>query len=75
MNDDTKSGGEHRRGVFEVHGRRALDALRLEWGDDYDVGFEAGAWIAYSRDAGRRVISGETPDELTARLRADWGTT
>lgn len=74
MSDQSRQDGQQQRGVFEVDERRALDALRLEWGDAYDIGFEAGAWIAYSRDAGRRVISGETPDELTMRLRADWGT-
>jgi hypothetical protein len=72
MNDDTSEHGQQPRGVFDVDEERALDALRLEWGDAYDVGFEAGAWLALSRDHGRRVLTGQTPDELAAALRADW---
>ena len=61
-----------RRGVFDVDEDRALDALRLAWGDAYDIGFESGSWIATSRDAGDRTFGGETPDALNRAIRADW---
>jgi hypothetical protein len=60
-----------RRGVFDVDERRALEALYLAWGDAYDIGISDGTWHA------RRVgddsdLSGRTPDELVAAIRADW---
>jgi len=61
-----------RRGVFDVDEDRALDALRLAWGDNYDIGHEYGKWIATSRDEERRTITGGTPDELNRAVRADW---
>ncbi len=67
---DTTSGP--RRGVFDVDEDRALEALRLAWGDAYDIGFERGSWTAASRDAERRTFTADTPDALTVRLRADW---
>lgn len=67
---DTTSGP--RRGVFDVDEDRALEALRLAWGDAYDVGFERGSWTAASRDAEGRTFTGDTPDALTVKLRADW---
>jgi hypothetical protein len=61
-----------RRGVFEVDEDRTLEALRLAWGDAYDIGFERGLWIATSRDSGGRTFSGDTPDALNVKIRADW---
>jgi hypothetical protein len=49
-----------------------LDALCLVWGDAYDIGHEHGAWTASSRDAGHRALTGDTPGELIAAIRADW---
>jgi hypothetical protein len=60
------------RGVFEVDEDRALEALRLAWGDAYDIGSEGGQWIATSRDAEARVFTGDTPDALNVKVRADW---
>jgi len=61
-----------RRGVFDVDEDRALEALRLAWGDAYDIGFERGAWVATSRDAEGRTLTGDTPDTLNVRIGADW---
>ena len=59
-------GGGQPRGVFEVDEDRALEALRLAWGDAYDIGFERGTWIAASRDGEGRAFTGPTPDALNA---------
>jgi hypothetical protein len=64
------SGGQ-RRGVFEVDEDRALEALRLAWGDAYDIGLECGRWVATGRDGGH-TVDGETPDALNRAIRADW---
>jgi hypothetical protein len=52
---------------------RALDALTSEWGDHYEIWFHDGQWSAKvegTSDADR--FCGETPDELTTAIRADW---
>ena len=65
------TGGDQRRGVFDVDEDRALEALRLAWGDVYDIGFEYGRWIA-SRRGAEETLTGDTPDALNVRIRADW---
>jgi hypothetical protein len=42
-----------RRGVFDVDEDRAFEALRLAWGEAYDIGFERQKWVATRRDGGR----------------------
>jgi hypothetical protein len=64
----------NRRDVFDVDEDRALDALRLAWGDAYDIGFEQDRWVARHRDASGDLLTGTTPDELNAAIRADWAT-
>ena len=65
------------RGPFEVDEERALDALRLAWGDAYAVCFDdaiemgGGRWQAW-RLGSRTRITGTTPDEPNAAIRADW---
>jgi hypothetical protein len=59
-------------GVFDVNEDRALEALCLAWGDAYDIGFERGQWLATSRDAEARTFTGDTPDALNVKIRADW---
>jgi hypothetical protein len=77
MNDPTSDHGQQRRrGVFDVDEDRALDALRMSWGDvyDIDIGHEYGRWVARRRDGRGGPLTGETPDELNRQMRADWGT-
>ncbi|MGH3418023.1 MAG: hypothetical protein ACRDOD_00265 [Streptosporangiaceae bacterium] len=65
------TGGGVRRGVFDVDEDRALEALRLAWGDTYDIGLEHQKWVATRRD-GDRTVDGDTPDALNRAIRADW---
>jgi hypothetical protein len=81
MNHDGSSehGQQQRRGVFDVDEDRALDALTLAWGDEYDeIWVHDGEWGAHHKDAGDHdVVTGATPDELNRAIRADsarWGT-
>jgi len=67
------SGGEQRR-VFDVDEDRALDALALAWGDAYKTYVVDGQWQAWREGAADEdVLTGSTPDELNAAIRADWG--
>ncbi len=72
-NDPTKADGRG-RDPFAVDADRALDALTLAWGDDYDeiwLGHD-GLWGAHRKDAGEDdVLTGATPDELNRAIRAD----
>lgn len=61
-----------RRDVFGVDTDRAIEALRLAWGTAYDLGFADGAWHACRLDGDGTLITGTTPDELNAAIRADW---
>jgi hypothetical protein len=61
--------GVSRRGVFDVDERRATEALRLAWGEAYDIGFADGAWRACRPGT---LLTGTTPDELNRAIRADW---
>jgi hypothetical protein len=62
-----------RRGPFDVDQDRAIDALRMMWGDSYDIGFADGSWHAAPLDGTGRLLTGQVPDELAAAIRADWG--
>jgi hypothetical protein len=64
--------GQRKRDVFAVDQDRALEALRLAWGDAYDIASGDGRWTAVSRDAEARVFTGSTPDGLNLAIRADW---
>jgi len=66
------------RGVFTVDIDRALEALRVAWGNAYAVCFDdaigigASRWQAW-RLGGRGIrLAGATPDELNTAIRADW---
>ena len=75
MNDPTSTSEDsRRRGVFDVDAGRALDALRLSWGDVFDIGHEYDRWVASRRDGRGGALEGATPDELNRQMRADWGT-
>jgi hypothetical protein len=55
-----------------VDEERALDALRLAWGEFYDIGHERGVWVATRSDGTGLTLSGGTPDVLDNAIRADW---
>jgi hypothetical protein len=59
MNDRTSE--DRRRGVFDVDEDRALDALRMSWGDVYDIGHEHGQWVASRRDGRGPRTHGQHP--------------
>ncbi len=66
------AGGEQ-RGVFDVDEDRALDALALVWGDAYKIYVAGGQWHARREgSADEDILTGSTPDELNAAIRADW---
>jgi hypothetical protein len=71
VSDDVTS-QDRRRGVFDVDEDRALEALRLSWGDVYNIGLEAGRWVASRRNGCGGPLDGATPDELNREMRADW---
>ena len=60
------------RGVFEVDENAALAELELTWADGGYHGFSAddGTWSAIS-SAGE-VLTGDTRDALTRKIRAHW---
>jgi hypothetical protein len=60
------------RGVFSVDENAALAELELAWADGGYHGFSAGdgTWSAIS-SAGE-VLTGDTPDVLTRKIRAHW---
>jgi hypothetical protein len=72
MTTRTAAAGGRRRGVFEVDEDRAIEAMRLVWGDAYDIGFADGAWQACRLDGDGSMLTGTMPDELDAAIRADW---
>jgi hypothetical protein len=53
---------------------RALDALRLDWGDAYVIDIDStGRWWALRRD-GLPAPSGEGQDQLLAAMAHDYAT-
>jgi hypothetical protein len=64
--------GSQHRGVFDVDEDRGVAALELAWADGGYHGFTAdgGTWSAIS-SAGD-VLTGDTPDALTRKIRAHW---
>jgi hypothetical protein len=61
-----------RRGVFRVDENAALAELELAWADGGYHGFSVddGIWSAIS-SAGE-VLTGDTTDALTRKIRAHW---
>jgi hypothetical protein len=64
------AGGQ--RGAFDVDRDRAVEALRLAWGDAYEVSVNGDKYRASRVDGDGEELTGDTPDELNARIRADW---
>jgi hypothetical protein len=60
------------RGVFAVDENAALAELELAWADGGYHGFSTGGgtWSAIS-SAGE-MLTGDTPDALTRKIRAHW---
>lgn len=67
-----------RRGVFEVDEERALEALRLGWGEAYAICFDDSLgpdgprWRAWRLADQGTPLAGRTPDELATAIQADW---
>lgn len=67
-----------RPGVFTVDTDRALEALRVTWGNAYAVCFDdaiemgGGRWQAWRLGGQGLRLAGATPDELNTAIRADW---
>jgi hypothetical protein len=75
MHDDPTAHDGQRRGAFQVDEDRALDALELAWGGDYDEFWVYGSqWGAHRKGApDDEVVTGATPDELHAKIQDDVG--
>lgn len=77
MTGRTAADGQ-RRGVFDVDTDRALEALRVAWGDAYAICFDdalgagGGRWQAWCLGGHGIRLAGATPDELNVKIRADW---
>ena len=67
-----ETAARQRRDVFAVDENAALAELELAWADGGYHGFSAGGgtWSAIS-SAGE-VLTGDTPDALTRKIRAHW---
>jgi hypothetical protein len=67
-----ETAARQRRGVFTVDENAALVELELAWADGGYHGFSVddGTWSAIS-SAGE-VLTGDTPDALTRKIRAHW---
>ena len=53
--------------------RVTLESLDWEWGDAYIISYARDQWAALRRDT-RRFLTAQTPDELAARIDADYAT-
>ena len=73
----SQQGEGKQRDVFDVDEGRALEALRLAWGDAYVVSFDealgadADRWLAWRLGGDEIMLAGSTPDELNAAIMAD----
>ena len=67
-----ETAARQQRGVFAVDENAALAELELAWADGGYHGFSVddGTWSAIS-SAGE-VLTGDTPDALTRKIRAHW---
>jgi hypothetical protein len=66
-------GGNAMGDPWAVDEDKALDALSLIWGDEYQVWMEDGRWYAHHKDApDSDALDGSTPDEVNRQIRDDW---
>jgi hypothetical protein len=49
-----------------------VEALRLAWGDAYEVSASGDKYRASKVDSDGEELTGRTPDELNTAIRADW---
>ena len=49
----------------------ALDALRLHWGEAYEITVEGGLWRAWRLDRIGGAVEAHTPEELRQAIAAD----
>ena len=64
----------HPRDPFAVSASAALDALEVRWHDRYGFGYDGTGWQAWRLDGTGELLSGATPDELSAAILADLAT-
>ncbi|MGH3152560.1 MAG: hypothetical protein ACRDOB_17775 [Streptosporangiaceae bacterium] len=66
------------RGAFTLDTDRALEALRVTWGNTYAVCFDDAIgmggprWQAWRIGARGARLAGAIPDELNTAIRTDW---
>ena len=54
--------------------RRALEALRLDWGEFYAIGRDGDAdWWAARKGTAWAIVTAHGPDELRAAMAEDYG--
>jgi hypothetical protein len=71
--DSSEHGQQQHCGPFHVDEDKALDALTLAWGDEYEIYITGDQWQAWAKGAPLQdMLAGATPDELNAAIRADW---
>jgi hypothetical protein len=58
--------------MTETGQERALDALRYDWGDAYDIGVDDDQWQARRKDSKGGVIEAATPDQLRKLIIEDY---
>lgn len=56
---------------FAVDTERALDALKLAWGDSYELAVWGGLFAARFKESGQ-VLSSETPDGIVKKIERDF---
>lgn len=71
--DAARSQLERRPRDLTVDCERALDALRAEWHEHYDIGIDGNGWWWALRLDGLPGVRGDDPGELCAAIRADYG--
>jgi len=73
MENDSTSEDSRRRGPFDVDEDKALAALELQWGEEYDEFWvDDGQWGAHRKGTpDGEAVTAATPDELDRAIRAD----
>lgn len=62
-------GAESATAAFEAH---ALDALRWNWGEAYEITLDGGRWRAWRRDRIGGVIEADGPEGLRNAILDDY---